>query len=122
MPTRPAAQLTRRLFHHAQGSATGVAAILLLAEALHGRLLDDLVLASQGNDRDMAVIDWEATRTSTGYLSDGERRLLNLADGLATGHPVDLTDILSGLDGRSSTVAINAFAHALRAPNHIFGR
>jgi S-DNA-T family DNA segregation ATPase FtsK/SpoIIIE len=35
---------------------------------------------------------------------------------------VDLSDVLSGLDGHSSTVVVNAVAHALRTPNYIFGR
>jgi ABC-type lipoprotein export system ATPase subunit len=70
----------------------------------------------------MAAIDWDTTRKTTGYLSGGERRLLALADSLATGQHVDLADTLTGLDGHSSQAVVNALAHALRDPNYITGR
>ena len=81
-----------------------------------------MTLAWNDNDRAMAAIDWEATRTDLGYLSGGERRLLAIADSLATGHPVDLSDVLTGLDDNNATVVLDAFAHATQAPNQIFGR
>ncbi len=104
--------LARRLLCQAEGSTTTEAAVMLLAEAVHGRLLDSVTLAWNDDERSMAAIDWDATRNSLGYLSGGERRLLGLADSLATGRPVDLSDALTGLDDHNALVVVNAIEHA----------
>jgi alpha-D-ribose 1-methylphosphonate 5-triphosphate synthase subunit PhnL len=77
---------------------------------LGGRLLEFVCLAWE--DDHMAAIDWSATRLNTGWLSGGERRLLEIADSLASGHPVNLADTLTGLDPANSQTVVDAVAHA----------
>jgi hypothetical protein len=64
----------------------------------------------------MAEIDWSASITalSTGELlcSGGERRILQLAASLAAGIPVDLRDIVTGLDEHNIQHLITAISHA----------
>jgi ABC-type transport system involved in cytochrome bd biosynthesis fused ATPase/permease subunit len=102
--------LADKLLNQAAGSTTGEAAIIVLVEAVGGQLLNSLTLLGQ-NDT-MAEVDWPATRLATGPLSGGERRLLTLADSLASGHPIDLADTLTGLDTWNSQVVVDAIAHA----------
>jgi ABC-type transport system involved in cytochrome bd biosynthesis fused ATPase/permease subunit len=102
--------LADKLLAQAQGSRPAEAAVIVLVEALQGRLLDAVTLL--GENDTMAEIDWPSTREATGYLSGGERRLLALADSLASGHPVDLSDTLTGLDSWNAQVVVDAMAHA----------
>lgn len=108
-PTPPLA-LVDKLLAQASGSRSAEAAVIVLVGAVQGRLLDAVTLL--GEDDTMAEIDWAATRDTTGYLSGGERRLLTLADSLASGNPVDLADVLTGLDSWSAQVVVDAIAHA----------
>ena len=103
----------------ADGDRAVEASIIIVTRAVRGQLLDAVTLAWSDNDRGMAEIDWDATRTSTGYLSGGERRLLALAGSLGSGHAVDLADALTGLDDHNARVVITAVAHAtgLVTPN-----
>ena len=109
-PVDEVPSLVDKLLAQATGSRPAEAALLILTEALNGRLLDAVRLL--GDNDTMAEIDWPATRTSTGYLSGGERRLLALADSLASGHPVDLADTVTGLDDWNAHVVVDAIAHA----------
>lgn len=102
--------LADKLLNQADGDRTVEAAVIVLVEAVHGHLLDAVSLAWEDDAR--AQIDWDATRTTTGYLSGGERRVLAVADSLASGHPVDLADVLTGLDTWNSQVLVEAIAHA----------
>jgi ABC-type glutathione transport system ATPase component len=104
------ATLADKLLNHANGSRTAEAAILILLDTAGGRLLDAVTLLGESDT--MAEIDWPTTRTAPGHLSGGERRLLALADSLATGHPVDLADTLTGLDATNSRAVLDAIAHA----------
>ena len=103
--------LADKIIAQAQGSPTAEAAAIIVTAAIHGRLLDAAPLI--GEDHHMAEIDWDLYRTQTGHLSGGERRLFALADSLATGQPVDLSDTLAGLDDRNGRVVLEAVAHAL---------
>lgn len=95
----------------ADGSPTAEAAAIIATETINGRLLDTAPLIGE-NDQ-IAEINWDAYRATTGYLSGGERRLFALADSLATGHSVDLNDSLTGLDDRNGLIVLEAIAHAL---------
>jgi ABC-type branched-subunit amino acid transport system ATPase component len=99
-----------KLLNHADGSPTTEAAVIILTTTARGGLLDAVDLAWE--DHRMAAIDWPITRSHRGHLSGGERRLLELADSLATGHPVDLADTVTGLDPVNAQVVVDAIAHA----------
>lgn len=103
--------LPQRITAHAHGSLTDEAAALLITTALGGRLVDQLPLAWDGDCT--AEIDWPAARSALSYLSGGERRILALADALAAGNPVDLSDALTGLDETNGRMVLRAVAHAL---------
>jgi ADP-ribose pyrophosphatase YjhB (NUDIX family) len=63
----------------------------------------------------LAVIDWPAVIAALdGSLpcSGGENRMLRLAASLAAGIPVSLRDALTGIDGRSTQLVIQAVLHA----------
>jgi hypothetical protein len=64
----------------------------------------------------MAWIDWEAAvdALQAGGLacSDSEAAVLRLAASLAEGRPVDLGDLLTGLDGRNVGLVATAVLHA----------
>lgn len=64
----------------------------------------------------MADIDWDAaiTALNSGDLpcSGGERRILQLAAGLAAGIPVDLRDTVTGLDNDNAARLLTAIGHA----------
>jgi hypothetical protein len=109
-PTCGPATLADKLHVRAFGTTHLEAACHVLTRAVSGRLLDALQLVWE--DEDAAEIDWPATLASTGYLSGGERRLLNLAASLGHGHPVDLADALTGLDTWNAQVVVDAIAHA----------
>ena len=63
-----------------------------------------------------AAIDWDAAITAlqAGELpcSGGERRILQLAAGLAAGIPVDLRDTVTGLDNDNADRLLTAIGHA----------
>jgi hypothetical protein len=109
-PTCGPATLADKVHLYAFGTAHLEAAAHILTRAVQGRLLDTLRLVWE--DDEAAEIDWPATLESTGYLSGGERRLLNLAATLGSGHPVDLADCLGGLDTHNAQVVVDAIAHA----------
>lgn len=108
--------LADKIRAQAAGTYPTEASALLITTALGGRLVDQLPLAWHG-DR-MAEIDWAAARETTGYLSGGERRILDLADSLFTGHPINLADALSGLDDHNARTVLQAVAHCLQVPIH----
>jgi hypothetical protein len=64
----------------------------------------------------LAATDWEAAVTAlhAGELpaSGGERRILLLAASIAGGIPVNLNDILVGIDRRNASLVVRAIAHA----------
>ena len=103
--------LADKIIAGAAGSPTTQAAAIIVTEAVHGRLLEQLALSSTGAD--WAEINWPATVRTTGHLSGGERRLIALAASLATGEPVDLNDTLTGLDSTNARVVLEAIGYAM---------
>lgn len=109
-PTPGPRPLADKLLAQADGSHVAEAATIILIEAVDGRLLDAVPLLYESDDS--AAVDWDQAADSTRYLSGGERRLLHLAQALATGQTVDLGDTITGLDHHNAQVVINAIAHA----------
>jgi hypothetical protein len=66
--------------------------------------------------RPMAVVDWPAAITTlqAGYLpcSGGEHRILLIAASLAEGIPVDLSEVLTGLDEANLDLIAATVLHA----------
>ncbi len=56
---------------------------------------------------------WDTARDSLGHLSSGERRIFDLADSLYTGHSIDVSEVLSGLDDYNAHAVLHAIARCL---------
>ena len=71
----------------------------------------------------LAATDWEAAVAAlhAGELpaSGGERRILLLAASIAGGIPVNLNDILPGIDRRNASLVVRAIAHAAGQASHV---
>jgi hypothetical protein len=71
----------------------------------------------------LAATDWEAAVVAlhAGELpaSGGERRMLLLAASIAGGIPVNLNDILPGIDRRNASLVVRAIAHATGQAGHM---
>ena len=65
---------------------------------------------------ELAHIDWQSVISScdAGLLpcGSGENRILRMAASIAAGIPVDLNDVLCGLDQASITLVVRAVRHA----------
>ena len=74
------------------------------------------------DDTDMAVVDWSAAITAidTGELacSGGEERMLRLAASLIAGTPVNLGDVLIGLDSRNLDLVSQAVLYISSPRQH----
>jgi hypothetical protein len=71
----------------------------------------------------LAATDWEAAVAAlhAGELpaSGGERRILLLAASIAGGIPVNLNDILPGIDRRNASLVVRAIVHAAGQASHV---
>jgi hypothetical protein len=78
--------------------------------------LGECVQVGAGEVDVFACVDWTAAVAAlkVGRLgcSSSERRVLLLAASLAEGVPVDLSDVLTGLDETSAGLVVNVIAHA----------
>jgi hypothetical protein len=106
---------------HAQGLYCLEAAAELLIG--HSTWLDRsdfttcFVIIGRGpRDDELAVADWQAAITAldSGQLpcSGSEGRMLRIAASLADGIPVDLREVLTGLDTRNAALVSQAVRHA----------
>ena len=87
------------------------AAVELIATASNGRLLCGPWTAS--DDRGGLWFDPDVAEAEKGVLSGGERRVLAMAMSLASSeHPVDLSDVICGLDPDALDHVLSALAHA----------
>lgn len=79
--------------------------------------LGECVQVGVGEVDVFAWVDWPAAVAAldAGRLgcSGSERRVLLLAASLAEGVPVDLSDLLTGLDEASAALVVNVIAHAV---------
>ncbi|MGP3921504.1 hypothetical protein [Nonomuraea sp. 10N515B] len=68
----------------------------------------------------LAFVDWEGAITAldSGRLpcSGGERAVLRIAASMSGGIPVDLRDVLTGLDSVNRALAATAVAHSAGLP------
>jgi hypothetical protein len=63
----------------------------------------------------MAVIDWDAAVAALGAslpCSGGEQRMLKITSSLGGGIPIDLRDVLTGIDDRNVQLVLRAVRHA----------
>jgi hypothetical protein len=78
--------------------------------------LDECVQVGVGDVDVFAYVDWTAAVAglNTGRLacSGSERRVLLLATSLAEGVPVDLSDVLTGLDEATAALVADVIVHA----------
>lgn len=87
------------------------AAVDLIATACSGVLLAGPWVRQ--DDRGRRWFDPDVATAEKGYLSGGERRVLDIATSLASGeHPVDLSDALTGLDRDGAQAVLAAVARA----------
>jgi hypothetical protein len=116
------ATLARALRNHARGAyCLEAAAELLIAHKtwLHrADFTSEFITLTRGltDARWMAIIDWPAAITAldSGHLpcSGGERRILRLIASIADGIPVDLSDVLTGLDDTNLGLVAATVLHA----------
>lgn len=102
--------LPDRICAQASGSRTAEAAAYLVIRC---GLLDHLSIDDHPS-HGLALIDWEHAAGLTA-VSGGERCLIAIAASLAAGAPLDLSDVLTGLDYANSRHLVRAIAHALDA-------
>lgn len=104
-------EIAAALRRWAQGSLPAEAAVELLIRAWGGRLLNGSWVRVEPG---WAWID--ADRADGGYLSGGERRLLDIALSLAArDRAVSLNEVLPGLDHTALRLVLAATAHAAGA-------
>lgn len=95
----------------ARGRLPLEAAVELLATSCGGRLLTGPWTRRDGHGGHR--FDVEAAAVEKGYLSGGERRVLEVAMSLTSSeHPADLSDVICGLDGGGLDSVLTAIAHA----------
>lgn len=114
--------LTAALRAHAQGLHCLEAAVELLIGHASWLRRDDFVgrFVHPGpaliDATPMAPVDWPEAISALdqGHLpcSGGEGRILRLAASLAHGVPVNLRDVLTGLDGNNAELVSHAVKHA----------
>lgn len=100
----------------AHGLYTTEAGVELLIRAWGGRLLSGPWISSDAANGTV----WFDTRKvrEAGYLSGGERRLLDLAASITADRPVHLGDTLSGLERHATELVLAAVAHAAGSHEH----
>jgi hypothetical protein len=102
----------------AAGSYAGMAAVELLARSFSGRF----ARAGHpwiGTDAESRMwLDGDALRAAPG-LSGGERRVLALVAALIDEQPVDIVDVVSGLDRHQLDLVLAALAHAGGSHEHM---
>ncbi|MUN53920.1 hypothetical protein GMA10_01530 [Kocuria koreensis] len=87
------------------------AAVELLVTACGGALLAGPWIRRDNGGQ--LWFDPTVAEAEGGYLSGGERRVLDIATSLASGeHPVDLSDALTDLDRDVAQAVLAAVAHA----------
>ncbi|MFC7622461.1 ABC transporter ATP-binding protein [Microlunatus sp. GCM10028923] len=104
-----------RLREWARGLYTTEAAAELLIRAMSGRLMNGPWIGCE--DDGTVWFDTSQVREA-GYLSGGERRLLDLAASLSADRPVHLGDTLTGLDRSTVVLVLAAMAHAAGTHEH----
>lgn len=100
-----------RLRQWAAGLLPLEAAVELLLRAFGGRFAD-LALPWVPVDGDVSWLDPDSLREHAAVLSGGERRLLFVVASLLDERPLDIVDVVTGLDRENLHLVLAAFAHA----------
>lgn len=93
----------------------GVELLIGHATFLHRADFTSRFITIPGDGAGLAAIDWPAAIAALDDslpCSGGENRMLRLAASLAGGIPVNLRDALTGIDGRSIQLVVQAVQHA----------
>jgi hypothetical protein len=100
----------------AAGSYPDEAAVELLAALFRGRFATRAYPWVVVEDNGWVRLEPEALLTETGELSGGERRALAVVGSLAGGGPVDLADVVCGVDAATLPRLLTAIAAAAGYP------
>ena len=91
------------------------AALAIVCDSTRGDLPDKLVAVIETDPAtDRAWIDWAAAVEVAQRFPNRERRLVTLAASLASEHPVDLADVLTGHDYHTTQLVTHALTHATK--------
>jgi ADP-ribose pyrophosphatase YjhB (NUDIX family) len=93
----------------------GVELLIGHASFLHRADFTSRFITIPGDSAGLAAIDWPAAIAALDDslpCSGGENRMLRLAGSLAAGIPVNLRDALTGIDGHSIQLVVQAVLHA----------
>ena len=101
----------------AAGSYADTAAVELLARAFGGRFAGAGHPWIGTDTTGRTWLDGDALRAASG-LSGGERRVLALVAALIDAQPVEIVDVVSGLDRQHLDLVLAALAHAGGSHEH----
>jgi hypothetical protein len=111
-------EVAARLRDWARGSLPMGAGVELLLRAFDGTFADPSCrwLITEPDGR--AWVDVDALNARAGVLSGGERRVLTMVAALIDEGPVDVVDVVSGLDRAHLHLVLAALAHAAGSHEH----
>ena len=105
-------EIAARLRDWARGSLPMMAGVELILRAFDGRFARPsrpwIVTEPDGR----VWVDADAPSDGVGAMSGGERRVLAMVTALLGGTPVDVVDIITGLDRANLHLVLAALAHA----------
>jgi len=111
-------EIAARLRDWARGSLPMMAGVELILRACDGRFARPswpwIVTEPDGR----VWVDADALRDRTGAMSGGERRVLALVAALIGETPVDVVDVVTGLDRTNLHLVLAALAHAAGSHEH----
>jgi hypothetical protein len=90
----------------------------MLIRAFGGRFADPRWPRIHEDSDGGAWIEFEAIPDHLGRLSGGERRVLMFVAAFGAGVPVDLPDVISGLDRGNVALLLAALSHAAGTQEH----
>jgi hypothetical protein len=101
----------------AKGLYTSEAATELLLRAFGGRFATDAQPWIHRDD-DWWWIEWDAIPPNLAGLSGGERRLLLIAASIGGNAPVNVGDLITGIDRPTVALVLAALSHAAGTQEH----
>ncbi len=110
--------VVRRLHEWASGSLPMGAGVELLARAFGGRFADPsrpwVITKPDGR----MWVDVDVLCDASGALSGGERRIVAMVVALLDERPVDVVDVVTGLDREHLHLVLASLAHAAGSHEH----
>ncbi|WNB87328.1 hypothetical protein [Cellulomonas sp. ATA003] len=118
MNTLQPSEIAARLRDWARGSLPTMAGAELLLRGFDGQFARPSCpwIVTEVDGR--VWVDADALRDGTGALSGGERRVLALVTALLGETPVDVVDVVTGLDRINLHLVLAALAHAAGSHEH----